>query len=60
VLGVPFPTSVVTDQLSSILSAIAPSVDTLVGDILKGLGTELGYMDVAVPYVRCSNPVLAQ
>ena len=59
-LGVPFPSSVVTSQLGPILSAVAAPVDTLIDGLLKALGLEAAYMDVSVPYVRCSNPVLAQ
>ena len=59
-LGIPFPSSLVTSQLTPILTALASQADTVVDGLLNGLGTSVAYMDVSVPYVRCSNPVLAQ
>jgi uncharacterized membrane protein len=60
VLGLPFPISIVTNQLAPILNAIAPVVDTVIDDLLEAMGIATAYMDVSIPYVRCSNPVLAQ
>jgi uncharacterized membrane protein len=59
-LGIPFPSSVVMNQLTPILNAIVPQVDALIGDLMEAMGIAIAYMDVSVPYVRCSNPVLAQ
>lgn len=59
-LGLPITPSVVTNQLTPLLNSIAPSADALIGDVLGALGASVGYLDVTVPYVRCSNPVLAQ
>jgi len=59
-LGVPIPTSTVMSQLTPILDAIAPEADGVIGDLLSALGASDAYMAVTVPYVRCSNPVLAQ
>lgn len=59
-LGLPIPTSVVMNQLTPLLNLLAPEADAVIADTLGALGASVAYMDVTVPYVRCSNPVLAQ
>lgn len=59
-LGVSFPSSLVTSQLGPILGTVASPVDSLIDELLKAFGIQTAYTDVTVPYVRCSNPTLAQ
>lgn len=58
-LGIPLITqAMVVDALSPIVDAVAPGVDALLDDTLEAFGVGIGNVDVGVPYIRCSNPML--
>ncbi len=59
-LGIPIiPPGVLGALVGGVLNGVAAPVDALLGDVLAGLGADLGYLDVAASYMRCSNPTLA-
>lgn len=59
VLTIPLITQdMVVDALSPIVDAVAPAVDALLEDVLEAFGVSTGNVDVGVPYIRCSNPML--
>lgn len=58
-LGIPLVTNaMVVGALSPIVDAVAPDVDALLDDALQAFGISVGNVDVGVPYIRCSNPML--
>lgn len=59
-LGLPLPLGLVTGPLNGILNAVASKADALLELLFGAMGVEAGAMQVAVPYVRCSNPKLVQ
>lgn len=59
VLGIPLLTdTMVTNALDPILDAVAPEVDAVLNEAFDALGVRAGNMDVGIPYLRCSNPIL--
>lgn len=61
VLGIPLAAgALVESAVRDALQASAPVVDAAVDTLLEVIGAEAGYSEVAVNYLRCSNPLVVQ
>ena len=58
VLGIGLSTGLLTSTLGNTLSAVAPALDLVVGQVTALAGVHVGQADVRIDGVRCGNPVL--
>lgn len=57
-LGLSLGSGTLTTAVGSALTAVAPTIDTVLNSTLKALGVQLGVSQVTVDRIRCGAPVL--
>lgn len=61
IAGLPLiTTSTVLSALTPILTAVEPTLDSLIDNLTEALGVRAGEMEAGVPFLKCSNPLLIQ
>jgi uncharacterized membrane protein len=57
-LGLGLSTGPLTTAVGTALTAVAPTIDTVLDSVLKAAGVQLGVSQVTVDKVRCGAPIL--